>query len=88
MMEFYVNLEPVQGLDTHIALKIVNACYFGESKVLISKEGLSVSTKSVLGLLSLKAQHQDTLHVTIDGGWEKMTAGVLTEIIGAPIEMQ
>lgn len=58
--------DPV-GLHLRAASRIVQVAKKFESEIRISYEGVETNAKSILGLASLVARHQDPVDVTAEG---------------------
>ena len=67
MVEFNTVVKFEEGLHARPASELVKACQAAASDVLIYKGDTSVNPKSILGILTLAASHNDALRVVVEG---------------------
>lgn len=67
MRELTVTIKTKTGLHARPAALLVNTVAKGSSKVTIEKNGKEVSLKSIIALLSLGVEENDTVTIKVDG---------------------
>lgn len=72
MIQFTVNVPFKEGLHARPAAELVNICKTAEAEITLTKDDLAINPKSILGILTLAASHEDELTFTIDGSDESI----------------
>ena len=67
MQELTVTIKTKTGLHARPAALLVNTVAKAKSKVTIEKKGQEANLKSLLGLLSLGVEENDTVTIKVDG---------------------
>ncbi len=77
--EFTINNE--FGLHARPAALFVKCASEFDAEVMVAKDGLSVSGKSIMGLLTLEGHHGSTLKIEASGAQAEEAIKALTELI-------
>ena len=77
MIQFETVVGFEEGLHARPASELVKVCQTAKSDIKIIKDTLEVNPKSILGILTLGAGHNDPLTVVVDGEDEEVIAGNL-----------
>ncbi len=83
MIEFNTVVRFEEGLHARPASELVKVCQTALSDILIYKGEQSVNPKSILGILTLAAAHQDVLKVVVEGSDEVAVSQRLKEFFDA-----
>ncbi len=79
MVKFTTKVGFEEGLHARPASQLVKVCQSAKSDIKIIKETTEVNPKSILGILTLGASHNDEIIVEIDGEDEETVAVNLQE---------
>ncbi|NLY91651.1 MAG: HPr family phosphocarrier protein [Firmicutes bacterium] len=79
MRELTVTIKTKTGLHARPAALLVNTVSKGKSKVTIEKNGKEANLKSLLGLLSLGVEENDTVTIKVDGKDEDEIIAALSQ---------
>ena len=71
------------GLHARAAARLVHLANRFNSKVLLSKDGISVDGKSILGILTLSATQGSSMKLTVDGLDEQEAAREIAALVDA-----
>jgi len=80
MMELDLMIENKLGLHARAAAQIVKAASAYASKITISKDGLDVDGKSIMGIMMLAAAKGTTVRVAVQGGDEEQAAAGISQL--------
>ena len=67
MVEFSTVVKFEEGLHARPASELVKTCQAASSDVTIYKGEVGVNPKSILGILTLAASHEDELRIVVEG---------------------
>jgi len=70
-----------KGLHARAAAQLVHLASRFHSKVLVSKDGIAVDGKSILGLLTLSATQGSIMRLTVEGTDEEDAAREISTLV-------
>jgi len=83
MIERALEIVNERGLHARAAARFVSLAGSFQSKVTVSKDGISVSGESILGLMTLSASQGTVITVSFDGPDETAAADAVAGLVGS-----
>lgn len=80
MIEREVTIRNRAGLHTRPAASLVKLAAKFRSEFMIEKDGLEINGKSIIGVMTLAAEHGSTLRLRFSGPDEEEMAKALTDL--------
>ncbi|MCK6603012.1 MAG: HPr family phosphocarrier protein [Bacteroidetes bacterium] len=80
MTEAEVEIKNNAGLHTRPAAAIVKLASRFKSEFYITKDGIEINGKSIIGVMTLAAEKGSTLKLTFDGGDEEQALAAMREL--------
>jgi phosphocarrier protein HPr len=71
MIEHVVTIVNREGLHTRPAAMLVKITSRYAADIFLARDGFSVNAKSILGVMTLAAEHNSELTITLDGNDEQ-----------------
>ncbi len=86
MIKFDTVVAFSEGLHARPASELVKVCQKAKSDIKIIKETTEVNPKSILGILTLGAGHNDSLSIVVDGEDEEEIAANLKAFFASNLD--
>ena len=80
MIQETIKIKNKLGIHARPATLLAQEAGKFKSDIFISKDGVEVNAKSIMGIMMIAAEHGSTLHISINGSDEKEAAQALKVI--------
>lgn len=86
MIQETIKIKNKLGIHARPATLLAQEAGKFKSDIFISKDGVEVNAKSIMGIMMIAAEHGSTLHISINGSDEKEAAKALKAIFSKIFE--